>query len=515
MAVSVLESKARPYILLTSVFIISVCALVYELLISTASSYFLGDSVKQFSLTIGFFMAGMGVGSFLSRLVKTNVLQSFIHIEIALGIFGGLSIPLLYLTVALSGNFFLVMISSILIIGILIGFEIPLLTRILSENFPLRFNLSNVLSLDYLGALFASLVFPFFLLPTLGTFRTSLFFGIINIITGAFTFYFFREELKSFKKAVFIAYTLLFGLIISLILIYSDSLLKIWNDKVFNHPVVYSEQTKYQSIVLTAQNKIFNLYLNGHLQFSSLDEYRYHESLTVLPMTLLATDQKKQVLILGGGDGLVARELLKFDHVENITLVDIDPKITKLAKNHGILLELNKGSLNHQKVTIHHQDAFNFIRNNKKAYDLIIADLPDPSTVSLAKLYSRQFYRMINNQLAPGGIFVTQASNSMAAKKAFWCIKKTLEEAGFKFTYPYHLHIPSFGEWGFIMAAQHHFSPHIDKIPVNTRFLTPKIVNNLFNFPKDMLVQNSALSSSSLDNPQVMTYYLDGWAQWN
>jgi len=507
------SNSKKPLILLLSVFIISFCALIYQLLIGSVSSYFLGDSVKQFSLTIGFFMAGMGLGSYLSRLIKNKLLINFIHIEILLGLLGGISIPLLYASFSYTYSFQGLMITLTLLIGTLIGFEIPLLTRILSSTYKLQFNLSNVLTLDYLGALIATILFPFIILPAFGTFRTSLIFGFFNLATGFFTFYVFRKDIEGKKHHIIWFYSIIFSTILVLGIFFSSFLLQYWNDTVFRHKVVLAKQSKYQQIVLTAKNSLINLYLNGHLQFSSYDEYRYHEALATLPGTLAPIRNK--ILILGGGDGLAVKQLLKFKDIQSITLVDIDPEITKTAQDHLILTKLNDNSLNDPKVNIVNDDAFSFLLNSKDKYDLIIGDLPDPSTVSLAKLYSVQFYRMILNRLNSKGIFVTQATNTFSGKEAFWCIEKSIKAAGFNYTYPYHLHIPSFGEWGFVLATAHHPIDLNISLNVPTKFLTPDIVNSLFYFPKDLIANEQTIKVSSLDSPRVLQYYLKGWKHWN
>ena len=190
-------------ILIISTFIAGLCSIIYELLISTASSYFLGDSIKQFSITIGLYMASMGFGSYVSRLIQHNLLSKFIALEIFLVFLGGISVPLLYFAYSYLETFYPIMVLLILSIGVLIGLEIPLLIRIMEKYYSLKFNISNVLSVDYLGALVATLLFPFILLPLMGTFKSSLFFGVINMGIGFLNIWCFSHQLRPTQRRQF------------------------------------------------------------------------------------------------------------------------------------------------------------------------------------------------------------------------------------------------------------------------------------------------------------------------
>ncbi|MFQ5560765.1 MAG: spermidine synthase, partial [Nitrospinota bacterium] len=270
--------------------------------------------------------------------------------------------------------------------------------------------------------------------------------------------------------------------------------------------VVLSEQTPYQKIVMTADRGDIRLYLDGNLQFSSLDEYRYHESLIHVPMGLASF--RGEVLLLGAGDGIAAREILKYKDVRDVTIVDLDKRVTDLASKNPLLRDINQESLDDSRVKIVHDDAFRFLNGPGNSYDMIFADLPDPNNLSLAKLYSREFYRLILKRLKPGGIFSGQSTSPYYSKNAFWCIKQSLEAAGLLYTYPYHVNIPSFGEWGFVMGSMLPIDLGKFKLSVETKFLTDDI-SHLFYFEKD--IQEVSLMVSSLDRPTVLTYYLDGW----
>lgn len=504
-------SKHQTAVLLFSVFIVGLCTIVYELMIGTVSAYFLGDSIKQFSITIGLAMSAMGLGTYLSRFVTNRLMHWFLRVEILLALVGGLSVPILYAVFAYAEQAYTpLMVSLILLIGLLIGLEIPLLTRILEKNYTLKLNISNVLSLDYFGALIATFLFPFFLLPFCGVFNSSLITGLLNLVVAGLVLYMFRHEFRSGHFARYRVNTACVGLLLLVGLIFSRQLVFGWEQSLFDDRILLSRQTPYQKIVLTRYKDDFRLFLDGNLQFSSMDEYRYHEALVHVPMAAAAG--RRSVLILGGGDGLAVRELLKYPEIERITLVDLDPAVTDLARSHRLFRRLNGDSLNDPRVRVINRDAFGFLKDEAGMYDVIIADLPDPNNTSLARLYSREFYRLAGKRLAAGGVFVTQASSVWFAKDAFWCIAETLKAAGFKSVAPYHALVPSFGDWGYVLAGKRPVLPERLDVSVPTRYLNDRLLVELFTFPSDMRSVN--VEVSSLDHPAVLDYYLAGWQHW-
>lgn len=499
------------FVLIFSTLIAGVCSIIYELLISTASSYFLGDSIKQFSITIGIYMAAMGIGSYFSRLIQKNLLSKFIALEILLGFLGGISIPILYCAYAYTSSYSFIMFLLILSIGVLIGLEIPLLTRIMEKYYTLKVNISNILSLDYFGALIATLIFPFILLPLLGTFRSSLFFGIINMSIGFVNLWCFSEKLKLNEKKIYKYALIIVSLIMTSVFIFSHIFIREWSNSIYEDRIVLRKQTKYQKLILTKNKDDIRLYINGNLQFSSLDEYRYHEALIHVPLSIV--NERKNILILGGGDGLAVRELLKYNDVEKITVVDLDPGMTDLAIKNIYLKKLNNNSLQNYKVNVLNIDAFNYLKESKKIFNVIISDLPDPNNTSLARLYSKEFYIIVKNHLTESGIFVAQSTSPFFAKKAFWCIHNTIKEADFLKVMPYHVYVPSFGEWGYVLASK--VKPNLESAVVNvqTKYLDNNIISKLFLFEKDLI--DLSPEYSSIDNPKILKYYLNGWKYWN
>lgn len=498
-------------VVVVAVFVAGLCSIVYELLVGTVSSYFLGDSITQFSLTIGLFMASMGLGSFLSRRVGERVLELFVAAEVALGLIGGLCVPALFAIYAYTDLYTAAMIVCIVAIGALTGLEVPLLVLVLQRHWPLKTNLSAVLSLDYLGALGATLLFPFVLLPTLGTFRSSAVIGLTNLAVAALVLWTFRDRLEAGRPRVYGGAAFAGMALLAALLAFSGSLLRPWSDAVYEDRVALVRQTPYQRIVMTRGGRDTRLFINGNLQFSSLDEYRYHESL-IHPAMALAP-RHRTVLILGGGDGMAVREVLKHRGVREVTLVDLDPAMTELATRHPLLRELNRDALADGRVRIEHRDALRFLRDADQRWDVIVADLPDPNDTSLARLYSREFYRLVLDRLSRTGVFVTQATSPYFARDAFWCIEATLRSAGYAHTAPYHAYVPSFGDWGFVMASRLPLTPASIEVDVPARFLDDATLERLFVFGRDIAAPDDIVAST-LDEPRVLRYYLDGWRHW-
>lgn len=458
-------------------------------------------------------MAAMGIGSYLSRLFRKQLLQKFIGVEILLGLIGGASVPILYFVYAYVdyGGFMFYMLSLVVIIGILTGLEIPLLMRVMEEYDPLDINLSNVLSMDYLGALLATLIFPFFLLPLFGTFQTSVFFGLVNITLGVLNLWYFSDHLSITKKRVLLVAASLVAVVFAGMLFTSSTLLSYWNNSLYQNPVVHSQQTAYQNIILTKGKKNLRLFLNGVIQFSSIDEYRYHESLVHLPLS--KARYCKNILVLGGGEGLLVREILKHKSVETVTVVDLDTAIFKLATEHPQLLALNEQGMKDPRVKMVTQDAFVFLQENEQLFDVILADLPDPTTESIARLYSREFFRLTKLRLIPDGIFATQSTSPYHTNRAFWCIGESMRVGGYTQPLPFHTYVPSFGDWGFWVAANNReLSPTNFNIDVPVKYLDNRIAENSFIFEKDLLVDS--IRYNTIDRPILLEYYMEGWRKW-
>ncbi|MCM1990689.1 polyamine aminopropyltransferase [Oceanirhabdus seepicola] len=497
------EKKLEIKPLIISIFIISICSIVYELIIAGTSTYLLGNSIKQFSITIGLYMSAMGVGSYLSKYIKKNLFDFFITIELSIGFIGGLSALILFVTYAKTDFYVPMMYLIIIIIGIFVGLEIPILTRMIEKyNKDLRVTLANVLSFDYIGGLIGSVGFPMILYPHLGLIRTSFLMGALNIAVAGMILFRYKEfitKVKFFKGlfGVFMVVTI-FGLVTGDIT--ADNIEK----QLYRDQIIFKTQTQYQKIVMTRHKDDIRVFLDGNIQFSSIDEYRYHEALVHPIMSSL--EKPRNVLVLGGGDGLALREIFKYPSVKKIDLVDIDQEMVEFCRDNELIKEINKGSLEDARVSLHYEDAFKFLEKSEEVYDAVIVDLPDPNNESLNKLYTDVFYRLIGNHLSSQGKFVVQSTSPYYATKAFWCINKTITEEEFK-VIPYHLEVPSFGDWGFQLASKEDFNLKSIDIKVHTEYLIDSSIGKMMVFGKDEIVDMMSIESNKIFRPILLTYY--------
>ena len=530
-----------PTILLSlSIFFTGATGLVNEYILSTVSTYILGNSIEQFSITIAVMLLFMGIGGFVQKYINDNYLiEKFITIEILLTIFGSFAPILIYMAFGyMEHHFNLILYFLIAFIGFLVGFEIPFVTRI-NEKYSssLKTNLAFIISADYVGAFLGAVIWVKLLLPHVHIFKVGFIIGSINFLVAFFTFLYFKNFVSNKIKVFYFILISLVFILLTYGYTNSERFDKLIEQKLYEDKVVLTHTTKYQHITITHNNLLdeYRLYLNGNLQFSSLDEKRYHELLVHPPMSLV--NKHENILVLGGGDGLAVREIKKYQ-TKNITLVDLDPHMTQLAKTNKILTKLNKNSLNDINITtpkletlkktdlylqdkdykninyittldIVNIDAFNFLQKIKdKKFDVVIIDLPDPNSIELSKLYTKEFYKNLQKHMNPNAILSVQSSSSYFAKEVFLGIGRTLEASGLK-TIPYHHNIPSFGEWGFYLASKNNLVfnniNHI-KFNVDTNYLSEKLFLASLEFGKDELKTNKKYINT-LMNPKLYHEY--------
>jgi spermidine synthase len=495
----------RPPLLFLNVLIVATCGLIYELLAGTLASYVLGDSVTQFSLIIGIYLFAMGVGSWLSRFIDKGLARRFVDIELAVAVLGGFSAPLLFLTFSRVSYFYVVLYLVVFGIGVFVGLEIPLLLRILKDEIEFKELVSRVLAFDYVGALVASILFPILFVPRLGLIRTSLVFGMLNAGVALWGTWMLRPLIKGRitalrVKAVVVMVLLVIGLI------KANKITSLAEDEMFADEIVFTKDTPYQRIVITRGRAGFQLFLNGNLQFSSTDEYRYHEAL-VHP-AMLVSNNPKRVLVLGGGDGLALREILKYPSVEHITLVDLDPEMTKLSNTFPLLAKLNQNSFNDPRVHVINEDAFIWLeKTTEPLYDAAIVDFPDPNTFALGKLYTTRFYRLLKSRLTASAAVSVQSTSPMFARNSYWCIIRTLEAAGFVVR-PYYTAVPSFGLWGYALARSSAFDVPRNP-PSGLRVLDEQTLAAMFALSKD--IEPVPVEINRLDNQVLVRYYEGEW----
>jgi spermidine synthase len=501
-------------LLLASVFLIAACGLAYELAAGSLASYLLGDSVLQFSTVIGSYLFALGIGSYLSRFVQRQLVAQFLRVELLVALLGGLLPMGLFaahslLPPGMEAPFRVLLYALVLLVGSLVGLEIPLVMRILKEKTSgerasLRELVSQVLTFDYLGALLVALAFPLLLVPQLGLVRTGLFFGLLNWAVALWALWMFRADLRAWRSHALACGAVLAALLAAWA---GAERLTLWAEqRYYGEPIVLQQSSPYQRVVVTEGHTGVKLYLNGNLQFHERDEYRYHEALVHPGMA--GHGAVRRVLVLGGGDGLALREILRYPGVERITLVELDEQVTRLARSPQ-LARLNGDALRHPKVQLVHADAYAWLERHREpqGYDLVIADFPDPGNHQLAKLYSTSFYQRVMEHLNAGGYLVVQSTSPLVAPHSFWTVVDTLEAVGLVTT-PYHANVPSFGEWGFVLAGRRPWATP-SRLPAGLRFLTPETLPLMMSFPPDMARVPGGVNR--LSDPVLVQHFLREW----
>ncbi len=489
--------------LLAAAAISSSVGLAAELLLGTLASYLVGNTALAYGVAVGGFLAAMGLGAYISQFIAVDnqqrqLLKVFLQIELLIApLTAGLPIGLFVVFVA-DGPIWLGLFLVTLILGILSGLEVPILTRIIEQDHDVKFALAGVLALDYVGALIGSLAFPVLFLPLLGLFPTAVLIGSLP----AFVVFRLGRLFRGMRSWSYWGLCIGLGLCVfaPFVIPFSDRL----ENTLYKAPIVTRIQSNYQRIVLTRSGNDTRLFLDGDLQLSTVDEYRYHEAL-VHP-ALSTNFQRRHILVLGAGDGMALREILKWPEVEKVVLIELDPAVVKLARQYPVLAESNAHALDDPRVEVIFGDAFKLAPQLPDTFDVIIADFPDPDRPALAKLYSQGFYRQLLSRLVPQGIFVTQASSPFFAPKVMDCIATTLTATDLQ-VYPYTVNVPSFGPWGFVLASPEPVQLSPENLTIPTRFLTPALLPELFQLPADISIGKAKINR--LTDPVIVQYQAD------
>ena len=390
-----------------SLFATGCAGIVAEFVLSTLATYLLGNAVFQWTIVMSLMLFAMGVGSRISKRFGEHLLDTFIAVEFCLSLCCASAAVLAYGLAAYTSQINLIIYAMSAVIGVLIGMEIPLVARLNEAYEELRVNIASVMEKDYLGSLVGGLLFAFVALPHLGLTYTPIILGGINFIVASILLWIFYSLLK--HNRLLVGAFIFCALFLIALLLLAKPIILFGEQAKYRDKVIYTAQTPYQKIVMTQWREFYWLFLNGKEQFSTYDEEKYHEPLVHPALSI--TSDRANVLILGGGDGLALREILKHDNVESVTLVDMDRNMTELASSFPVLVDINHGSMMDKRLTVVNQDAKTFLRNDSSLYGVIIVDMPDPATVDLMHVYSRNFYSLAARHLIRGGVFVTQATS--------------------------------------------------------------------------------------------------------
>jgi len=502
-------------VLMAAIFATGFSGIVAEYLLSTLATYFLGDSIFQWTMIVSTMMFTMGVGSRISKYFTTNLLVKFLTLEFILSLTVAFAPIIVYTLSAYTDALGVFIYGFSMLIGTLIGMEIPLVTRINGEYEALKTNISNVLEKDYYGSLLGGVFFAFIGIPLLGLSYTPFLLGFVNFAVAILVFFYLNTLIAPQPKRLFNITGLGIFILLMAGVYFANPIIKYGEQKKYLDKVVYAKQTKYQRIVMTQWKDEYWLYLNGNLQLSTIDEVMYHEPLVHPAMQLHPHPQN--ILVLGGGDGCAVREILKYNSVENVTLVDLDPAMTKLGLDHPVWTAQNGNALKDPKVEVINKDGFLFLANQKQFYDVIIVDLPDPKTVELNRLYSQKFYRIAYKHLRPNGVLITQAGSPYFATRAFNCIFETMTSADFK-TVALHNQILSLGEWGWVLGVKTNQDfdvkdkmQRLDFKDVDTEWINQEAMQLITSFGKNIFpIEADSVDINRIHDPVLYKYYLDG-----
>jgi spermidine synthase len=408
--------------------------------------------------------------------------------------------------------------------------EIPLIARIREATYGhhLAHNAGTIYGADYIGAGVGAAIWVIFMLH-IEISQAAALTATLNLVAGFVFLLRFRKHLKHIKT-ILVGHG---GLLVLVILIFQfgGGWQKQMQNMLYLDKVVYQTQTPYQNLTFTERQlggslpSVYNFYINGRLQFSTLDEQIYHEFL-VHPAMQTSNNHEK-VLIIGGGDGLALREVLKWKP-KSVTLIDLDPKLVSLFQYPEKQLpkalankvkQLTQNSFNNPRVTAIHDDAFiaiDKLLQEKQIFNTIIVDLPDPSHPDLNKMYSVNFYYRLNNLLNGDGVIVIQSTSPFHAKNAFISIGKTVKKAQFEQVEQYHQNVPSFGEWGWTIAVKKGLPvserlQSVGEIAVTTRWATIELLKGGFTFNKGFYDQKEKVKINYLGSNQLYQYHQKAW----
>lgn len=501
----------RRRLLLLAAAVIAGAGLAYELSLMLLGAVTVGSSEQANAVVLGAAMFGMGIGATAGGRLAGNPVRNFVAVEASLAVIGAAAAPSLYWSWARLEAFWGPLLFVAVIIGMCIGAEMPLLAAIndrLSKQDTATV-VAEFTAADYFGALLGATAFAFLIRPQLGIVDGTILVAALNVVVALGVGLLIPAEPG--ERRARIAIPVLAVGALAVVAWGANPLVDAGRQALFRDPIVASVDSGLQQIVVT--ERVYpsgtvdaRLYLDGDLQLSSLDEYRYHEAL-VWPTVAPGDD----VLILGGGDCLAVREALRVGAAA-VTLVELDPGVTKVMQETPALVHLGADACGDERVTLVHADAFRWVRElpADRTFDAVIADFPDPDTTVLGRLYSVEMYGLIERVLAPNGQLVVQCGSPFFAPEAFWTCEATLAEAGWTTT-PYHVDVPSFGDWGFHLAARG--QAPTARIPdgVTPRFLTQPVLDAALSFAPDLVANRAAAQPSTVLDPVIVDAARGAW----
>ncbi|QSX37982.1 polyamine aminopropyltransferase [Shewanella sedimentimangrovi] len=534
------------------------CGLIYEYLLSHYAGRILGALEAAVYTMIGLMIVSMGLGAFAARKIRC-AFTGFAILELLVALAGAGAIIFTAAAIGMSQQLPMLLAETLelppdrlpaggmfgqlqqltqylpygfgVLLGLMVGMEIPLIARVrqsLSEAHLIH-NAGTIYGADYIGAGVGAALWVGCML-TLDVQLSASLTAAFNLLAGLMFITRFHGKIRG-ANYLLLAH-LLASLLLGLLAIKGPDWEQDFNNLLYKDKVIYSQATRFQQLTFTERLRgkglapVYSLYINGRLQFSSADEKIYHSFLTQPP--LLASARHDRILIVGGGDGLAARDVLRWQP-QSVTLLDLDEQLVQLFRDPPedmpprlakALLALNQDALRDPRLNLIFNDAFNGVDEliaKGASFDAIIVDLPDPSHPDLNKLYSDLFYRKLAELLSRDGAISIQSTSPYHARAAFISIGKTLAEAGFQVN-QYHHNVPSFGEWGWTLgtlggADGKHRIDGLSSLPVADGWMTQELLRGAFAFPADFYRDSDAIKANSIGSFTLYQYHLQAWAE--
>lgn len=528
-------------IIITLAFILALCSIAYELLLANFLMVLTGSDVLWQCLTIGIYITALGVGTyFAGRIKRTDASSFLIKVELALSIVGMISTTLLMAGFILYrvhytdqifqlakvaevvnltegkmvyfGGFIAFTYILVVAIGFLSGFEIPLLIDMGQRSKEKKeIHKTLILCSSYIGSMAGALLFALWWQPEFDNIIIACLIGVINLFSCAVLILISPKASRSYSWVGIVAGVALCFVTLTQANRVGQLFLRTfyyYAENFLARPIALGEMpsffallpkvARYRSLYqyidhvsvpeldtkgfpIPGTKDGFALFLNGHFQFYSETERYYHESMVHVPI-ILRQQIPQSVLVLGGGDGLIDRELLKYKQsIEHIKHIELDQQMLTLGRTHPELVSLNQGALLDKKVSMVVGDAMHFLRNTRQTFDAVFIDFPHPYNYDLAKLYSLEFYSWLARCLKPDGFVVVDvpiySAEDIAKKDGQTYLRynsiffNTMRAAGFSSIFPFSVYITELAESGdtFIMLRK-------DKRPLDWHFKLEKTV---------------------------------------
>ena len=269
--------------------------------------------------------------------------------------------------------------------------------------------------------------------------------------------------------------------------------------------VVYSNTNGPQKISLIKKNNDYMLVINSQIQFTTKSEEIYHEALVIPAFATAKAKENRKCLILGGGDGLAAKQIFRHYPDTKVTLVDFDKNITDLFTYDPVMVEINEGAMGKCKVI--NADAFEYVFGDNNQYDVIICDFPDPDTDIFNKLYSQQLYVRLREMLVKDGAMAVQSGSLVPNSKCFPCIRDTLGFSGFNIRSYY---TPTtYGELVYNLCKRSDSEPIETTIPTGLNTMDQDFFTNAMCRLRPGLVSTEEVEVNTVSNNKALEYRLE------